>query len=52
MLAFGYSAGVGADFLLFPNVFVRAEYEFVKFLPVSDFRSQIHSGRLGMGFKF
>jgi len=52
MLAWGYSAGVGADFLLFPNVFVRAEYEFVKFFLVSDFRSQIHSGRLGLGYKF
>jgi opacity protein-like surface antigen len=52
MLAWGYSAGAGVDFLLFPNVFVRAEYEFVKFLLVSDFRSQIHNGRLGVGFKF
>jgi len=52
MLAFGYSAGLGADFLIFPNVFVRAEYEFVKFLLVSDVRSQIHNGRLGMGLKF
>jgi len=52
MLAWGYSAGLGVDFLLFTNVFVRAEYEFVKFFLVSDFRSQIHNGRLGVGFKF
>jgi len=52
MLVWGYSAGLGADFLIFPNVFVRAEYEFVKFLLVSDVRSQIHNGRLGMGLKF
>ena len=52
MLAWGYSAGVGVDVLLFPNVFVRAEYEFVKFLLVSDVRSQIHNGRLGLGYKF
>jgi outer membrane immunogenic protein len=52
MLMWGYSAGLGADWLLFPNVFVRAEYEFVKFFVVSDFRSQIHNGRLGLGMRF
>lgn len=52
MFAWGYSAGLGIDFLLFSNVFVRAEYEFVKFFLVSDFRSQIHNGRLGVGVKF
>lgn len=52
MLVWGYSAGLGADLLIFPNLFVRAEYEFVKFFIVSDMRSQIHNGRLGMGLKF
>jgi len=52
MLAWGYSAGLGVDFLLFPNVFVRAEYEYVSFFLVSDMRAQIHNGRLGMGLKF
>jgi opacity protein-like surface antigen len=52
MLTWGYSAGLGADWLIYRDVFVRAEYEFVKFLLVSDFRSQIHNGRLGLGVKF
>ena len=52
MLMWGYSAGLGADMLIYRDVFVRAEYEFVKFLLVSDFRSQIHNGRLGLGVKF
>ena len=52
MLMWGYSAGVGADWLIYRDVFVRAEYEFVQFLLVSDFRSQIHNGRLGLGVKF
>ena len=52
MLAWGYSAGLGVDFLLFPNVFVRAEYEYVSFFLVSDVRAQVHNGRLGMGVKF
>jgi opacity protein-like surface antigen len=52
MLAWGYSAGLGVDYLLLPNVFVRAEYEFVSFVLVSDVRSQIHNGRLGLGVKF
>jgi outer membrane immunogenic protein len=52
MLTWGYSAGLGADWLIVPDVFVRAEYEFVKFLLVSDFRSQVHNGRLGLGVRF
>src|SRR5712675_55505 len=52
MLTWGYSAGLGADWLIYRDVFVRAEYEFVKFFLVSDFRSQIHNGRLGLGVKF
>jgi outer membrane immunogenic protein len=52
MLTWGYSAGLGADWLILPDVFVRAEYEFVKFMLVSDFRSQIHNGRLGLGVRF
>jgi outer membrane immunogenic protein len=52
MLMWGYSAGLGADWLIYRDVFVRAEYEFVQFLLVSDFRSQIHNGRLGLGVKF
>jgi opacity protein-like surface antigen len=52
MLAWGYSAGLGADWLIYRDVFVRAEYEFVKFFLVSDYRSQIHNGRLGLGVKF
>jgi outer membrane immunogenic protein len=52
MLMWGYSAGLGADWLIYHDVFVRAEYEFVKFFVASDFRSQIHNGRLGLGVKF
>jgi outer membrane immunogenic protein len=52
MFAWGYSAGLGVDFLLLSNIFVRAEYEYVKFLLVSDVRSHIHNGRLGLGYKF
>jgi outer membrane immunogenic protein len=52
MLTWGYSAGLGADWLIYRDIFVRAEYEFVKFFLVSDFRSQIHNGRLGLGVKF
>ena len=52
MLTWGYSAGLGVDMLIYRDLFVRAEYEFVKFFLVSDFRSQIHNGRLGLGMKF
>lgn len=52
MLTWGYSAGLGVDMLIYRDLFVRAEYEFVQFFLVSDFRSQIHNGRLGLGMKF
>jgi outer membrane immunogenic protein len=52
MLAWGYSAGLGVDMLIYRDLFVRAEYEYVQFFLVSDFRSQIHNGRLGLGMKF
>jgi opacity protein-like surface antigen len=48
---FGYAFGGGADFAIMPNVFLRAEYEFVM-LPVSGMKMQLHTGRVGGGIKF
>ena len=49
---YGYSAGLGADILVMPNVFLRGEWEFVKFLETSGIRSQIQMLRAGAGLKF
>jgi opacity protein-like surface antigen len=51
-----FSAGVavaaGIDALVLPNVFVRAEWEYVAFGPLSGVRSQLNTGRVGVGLKF
>jgi outer membrane immunogenic protein len=51
-LAYGYSAGFGVDMALMQNIFVRAEYEYVKFGWFNDINLHIHSARVGAGFKF
>jgi outer membrane immunogenic protein len=48
----GYSAGVGIDVLLLPNVFVRAEYEYVTLRSVMSMDLAINAGRIGAGVKF
>ena len=51
-IAYGYTAGLGVDVSLMPSVFLRAEWEFVQFPNVSDFRVAMNSARLGLGVKF
>ena len=51
-LAYGYAAGFGLDMALMQNVFVRAEYEYVKFGWFNDINMHIHSARVGAGVKF
>jgi outer membrane immunogenic protein len=51
-LLYGYSAGAGLDWALTPNVFVRGEFEFVQFAPISNISVIIVNARAGAGFKF
>jgi opacity protein-like surface antigen len=51
-LAFGYTAGVGIDMLVMPNVFVRGEYEFVQFPNIKAVNVNLNTVRLGGGVKF
>jgi outer membrane immunogenic protein len=51
-IAYGYTAGLGVDISLLPNMFLRAEWEYVQFPNVSDFRVAMNSARLGLGVKF
>jgi outer membrane immunogenic protein len=51
-LLWGWTAGAGLDWMLTPNIFVRGEFEFVQFAPVTSISATIESGRLGGGFKF
>lgn len=48
----GFTAGLGIDVALFPNVFLRGEWEFVALGEVNGIRNMINAGRVGVGVKF
>jgi opacity protein-like surface antigen len=52
VFAYGYTAGLGIDVAVLPNVFLRAEWEYVQFFPVQDFKIHLNTGRVGVGIKF
>jgi opacity protein-like surface antigen len=47
---YGYSAGLGIDMMLYSNLFVRAEWEYLRFTSKADVN--INTARLGLGYKF
>jgi opacity protein-like surface antigen len=49
---YGWSLGAGIDVMLMSCLFLRAEYEYVAFAPIWDMKSQLQTGRLGLGYKF
>lgn len=48
----GLTAGLGIDVAVLPNVFVRAEYEYVMFAPVSSIRTSVNTARAAIGVRF
>jgi outer membrane immunogenic protein len=48
----GFLAGLGVDVAILPNMFMRAEWEFIAFAPVNGIRANINTGRVGIGMKF
>ena len=52
MFAYGYTAGLGLDVIVLPNVFLRAEWEYVQFFPVQDVKIHLNTARVGVGIKF
>ena len=52
MIVYGFTAGLGVDVAVMQNLFVRAEWEFIEFPNVSDFRVQANSARVAVGLKF
>jgi opacity protein-like surface antigen len=48
-LIYGWSAGLGMDWALTHNIFLRAEYEFIQF---SQMRLNLNNARVGAGLKF
>jgi opacity protein-like surface antigen len=51
-LMYGFSVGGGLDWAVTQNVFLRGEFEFVQFAPISNISVALISGRVGGGFKF
>lgn len=49
-LLYGYSAGIGVDAMLIGGLFLRAEYEYLRFSSTID--TSINTGRVGLGYKF
>jgi opacity protein-like surface antigen len=49
---YGVAAGLGVEFALFQNLFVRAEYEYVKFGLFNNLGTYLQSVRAGAGVKF
>jgi opacity protein-like surface antigen len=52
VIAFGFTAGLGMEVALMQNVFARAEWEFVQFPNINDFRVSVNSARVAVGMKF
>jgi opacity protein-like surface antigen len=48
----GVLAGLGVDVAVLPNVFLRAEWEFIAFAPIGGIKTNINTGRVGIGMKF
>lgn len=48
----GFVVGLGLDVAILPNVFLRAEWETTIFAPVSGIRTNLNTGRVGVGLRF
>jgi outer membrane immunogenic protein len=48
----GFVIGLGMDVAILPNLFLRGEWEYVGFAPVSGIRANLNSGRIGIGVHF
>lgn len=49
-LVYGYSFGLGVDVMLKAGLFLRAEWEYLRFTSAVD--TSINTARLGLGYKF
>lgn len=58
--AAGFVAGLGLDVAITPNIFLRAEYEYIAFSQLGyventvfgGLRSSLNTGRVGIGVRF
>jgi opacity protein-like surface antigen len=48
----GWTAGLGMEYMLWGNIFMRGEWEYVKFLSVENTKVTMNSLHAGLGYKF
>lgn len=48
----GWTAGLGMEYMLWGCMFLRGEWEYVRFLSVKDISFSTNNARLGVGYKF
>jgi outer membrane immunogenic protein len=48
----GWTGGVGMEYMLWNNIFVRGEWEYIKFLSVMNTSVTLNSAHAGIGYKF
>lgn len=48
----GWTAGLGMEYCLWGGLFVRGEWEYMRFLTVKDISFSVNNARLGIGYKF
>jgi len=48
----GWVAGLGMDYMLWGNLFLRGEWEYVRFVSVKDISFSTNNLRAGIGYKF
>jgi len=52
LLSFGFTAGLGLEYMVMSNIFVRAEWEYTQLTTAKDTIVQLNTGRAGIGYKF
>lgn len=50
--AYGAAVGLGVDISLLPNMFLRAEWEYIHFANIHEIQVNVNTGRVGIGLKF
>jgi outer membrane immunogenic protein len=51
-IGYGANLALGMDVTLLPNLFLRAEWEYIAFAPVDGIRANVNTLRAGLGAKF
>jgi outer membrane immunogenic protein len=51
-MGYGFAAGLGIDYCLMANLFMRAEYEYVQFPDFQGLNVHMHNVRVGAALKF